>query len=301
MKIVRFVGTAVFSLSLLFISIPAQGQVNGLMGEQPETVIPTAAPFSVSIVDEAGAAADTVRVSNPWTYPVVGYWVKFGGATWTLAKVTIDLKLSGLPEKSIVENYEIPSGYPGGTTTPFALTNWSSALYGTGKATVNLWNGATHIGSVSKVFSIMPYDSSSFTFNKRKSQLIDDTTGGSCTGEIVATVTLNSGANKLYVSFGWPASDLDMSVEEPDGQCACYSSPSTTNGGHFSPDAQAGGIEWYYIVNGPVGLYKIRAHTHATAQTARVHIYGAHGTVNLNPAAAVGITSCGECMFDEGK
>jgi len=300
MRKLRLLLAVAFLMISLLVTIPAQAQINGLMGEEPDAIFPQAAPFSVEIRDNTGVSLDTVRVSNPWTYAVTGYWVRFGGATWTKARVTINLFLSGLPEKDIVQHYEIPAGYPGNTFTPFALTDWAGSLYGTGKVSVALWNGATAVGTVSKTFSIMPYDSSSFTFNKRKNQLIDDTTSGSCVGEAVATVTLNSGSNKLYVSFGWPSGDLDMSVQEPDGSCAFYGNPTTPSGGHHSGDAAAGGIESYYIVNGPPGVYTIRAHTHSGSKTATVHIYGAGGSVDLTPAA-VGFSSCSECMFDEGK
>ena len=111
-------------------------------------------------------------------------------------------------------------------------------------------------------------------FDKQEVQFIDDVTPGSCTGELVARVTLGADANRLTVDFSFTSGDLDMSVEEPDGSCVWHGSPASANGGQHSGDVASGGTESYNIVNGPAGEYVVRAHCHGVPQQATVHIYG---------------------------
>nr|MCH9697078.1 hypothetical protein [Gammaproteobacteria bacterium] len=120
------------------------------------------------------------------------------------------------------------------------------------------------------------------TFNHSETQLIDDATGGSCTGENVAVINMNSGANNLTVAMTFPG-DIDMGVIEPGGTCVDYQAPNSANGGAHSGDVTNGGTETYTVTNGASGNYTVIAHYHGNSQNAEVSITGTNGTVNLAP------------------
>ena len=117
----------------------AQGglQLNGR--EAPGVPEPTLSGLSCYVKDESGNTVTNVRVSNPWSFDVVGYWVVFGGGgCWKEAKIVIKTKNSCLPEKKIVQRYIQASPYCGNTAAPFALTDFGGGCtpYGTGKVIV---------------------------------------------------------------------------------------------------------------------------------------------------------------------
>ena len=151
------IATLMFLIGLSLVLVTGPHVLAGelINGEEVEGIAPPAEnALSCSIRDESGATVTTCRVSDPWSYDVVGYWVYFSGATWTKAKVIIKIKGSDLPEKKIINSYKIPEGYSGSTVTPFAITDWAGiSTYGTGSVKVK-----TDAGTATCTFAIAPYE-----------------------------------------------------------------------------------------------------------------------------------------------
>jgi hypothetical protein len=102
-----------------------------------------------------------------------------------------------------------------------------------------------------------------YYFNQKSyTKYIDDYTTGSCVGKKVATVTLGEDKNALSVAAKFAFGDVDLSVEEPSGECGWYENESTIDGGAHSGDVTSGGIEEYKITDGPAGTYTVRVHQH---------------------------------------
>jgi len=136
-------------------------------------------------------------------------------------------------------------------------------------------------------------------FNGNEDQFIDNSTAGSCSGEVVAVVSLGSGANSLSVAVSFSGGDIDMSVEEPDGSCVWWGAPNSANAGSHSGDVFSG-TESYTIANGPAGAYIVRAHYHSGAQNVNVQISGSNGSVDLESARTAADVSK-EFLFTEFK
>jgi len=144
MKKVFFLLTIPFALLVLPISslntpqILVNGMYVEMTSEMPQTI-------SCWIEDENGRAVTDIRVSNPWTNDVKGYWIayNFAGTYFRKAKFIIVIMNSpGLPIKKIrrVQKWA-GSGYAASGSTPLVISDWGGASYGTGKVTMKLYPG----------------------------------------------------------------------------------------------------------------------------------------------------------------
>ncbi len=134
-KIVLLVGLVALGLggATMVSASGGPGPVNGM--EQPGAAAPM--PLFCWFMDEVGNEVTELHVSNPFDPEVNGYWIWFGGPTWTHATVTMSIQRSGLPEKVIVMKYRIPGGYEWNTVSPFAIADWGDVQrYGTVTARV---------------------------------------------------------------------------------------------------------------------------------------------------------------------
>ncbi|MBO9624108.1 MAG: hypothetical protein J7500_15475 [Sphingomonas sp.] len=69
---------------------------------------------------------------------------------------------------------------------------------------------------------------------------------------------------RVVAEWNTDATDLDLWVDEPNGERAIYSNPRTAIGGHLSNDMTRGfGPEEYFLRRAPEGTYTVRAHVFA--------------------------------------
>lgn len=125
-----------------------------------ELEAPTAAAanFHCHLEDIYTNVVDVVRVSNPWSGDIKGYWVYFGyNGTWTKAVVAININ-SQVPLDKITQTVFTRGGSTSGDAVlPFAIPDWGGVTkYGTGNVTVKFFNGNTVLGSTSCSFTISP-------------------------------------------------------------------------------------------------------------------------------------------------
>ena len=221
------------------------------------------APAAATLVAPSGA------VSSSGT-PFV--WNSVRNATWYY------LWISDTRGNVHAQWYSAASAGCASGTGRCSVTPSVSLANGGGRWWIRTWN-AVGVGewSQGQQFTI----SGGRDFDQTKQQYIDDRTLGRCTGEVVAIVTLSSGANSLRVDMTFASQDLDLNVEEPDGSCSTFFSPTTPNGGAHSGDVVNGGMESYRITNGPAGTYTIRAIAFSAAQTASFRLRGHNGQVDV--------------------
>jgi hypothetical protein len=82
---------------------------------------------------------------------------------------------------------------------------------------------------------------------------------------------------RVVVDWNTQATDMDLWVDEPNGERVIYSDQRSSSGGHLSDDMTAGyGPEQYFIRTAPKGEYTIRMNTYATDR--------------LNPNGATNVT-----------
>ncbi len=83
---------------------------------------------------------------------------------------------------------------------------------------------------------------------------------------------------RIVVDWNTQATDMDLWVDEPNGERVIYSDQRSSSGGHLSDDMTAGyGPEQYFIRTAPPGEYVIRMNTYATDR--------------LNPNGATNVTA----------
>jgi tetratricopeptide (TPR) repeat protein len=83
---------------------------------------------------------------------------------------------------------------------------------------------------------------------------------------------------RIVVDWNTQTTDMDLWVDEPNGERVIYSDQRSSSGGHLSDDMTAGyGPEQYFIRVAPKGEYTIRMNTYATDR--------------LNPNGATNVTA----------
>jgi len=135
----------------------AGGEINGVAGASLDAVTPEA--LTIEIRNANGVVTNVVKRSNPSTYAVRPYWIRFGGGgEWLDATVIVTISVVGLPEKTMTFQLHQDSPYAGWTLVPFAITDWGGVetVIGQGRITVLTSDGdASYV--ISKKFGVNPY------------------------------------------------------------------------------------------------------------------------------------------------
>lgn len=130
----------VFSVSL----VQAEN-INGVEIDEP--MLAEGAVMSQDVgADMTITRPSSMKLSNPWSGSggIYSYWYTFTPSyTAYNPKAIIIIRQTGNPFKKILHQWKHPSGYRGGTKTPFAINDWGGAnSRGYCKIRVKYWRGS---------------------------------------------------------------------------------------------------------------------------------------------------------------